>query len=140
MTVGTSRALREVFGSRQEFGTCSQLMQNHWSGLVMLSSRRWRRVRQLGGATPSATTVARRHGGAPEVAPGEDPWRALIERALAEVDDDARGLVPWWVYPLEGGGHIERQVPLLPLSKVVSGLEADGRGRTTCWRTGWRTG
>ena len=33
-------------------------------------------------------------------------------------------MVPYWVFPLETGAHIERHVPALPLSRDASQLEA----------------
>lgn len=47
----------------------------------------------------------------------EDPWTALFEVARAWRDDDASDLVPYWVYPVQGGAAIERHVPNLPLSR-----------------------
>ena len=53
-----------------------------------------------------------------------DPWELLFERARRERDPAASDLVPYWVYPLEGGAHIERYVPALPLSRDQARLEA----------------
>jgi hypothetical protein len=52
-----------------------------------------------------------------------DPWTRLFELA-AEQSEDKSGLSPYWVYPVEGGAHIERHVPALPLSREESQLPA----------------
>ena len=52
-----------------------------------------------------------------------DIWLALFEAAV-EQSSNGRGLVPYWLYPLSGGAHIERHVPALPLSRDASQLEA----------------
>jgi hypothetical protein len=41
----------------------------------------------------------------------------MFDRALASGTTEDRGLLPYWVYETEGGAHIERRVPALPLSK-----------------------
>ena len=48
-----------------------------------------------------------------------DVWLALFEAAV-EQSSNGRGLVPYWLYPLSGGAHIERHVPALPLSRDAS--------------------
>lgn len=46
-----------------------------------------------------------------------DPWLDLFERARASRHPRQSDLVPFWVYPIEGGSAIERRVPILPFSK-----------------------
>ncbi len=97
----------------------------HWnlpSNPVDLEQREGRIHRFKGHAIRK--NVARRHGAALNIKAGEDPWSLMFDQAVADVADDARGLVPWWVYPLEGGASIERHVPMLPLSREQSKLEA----------------
>lgn len=45
-----------------------------------------------------------------------DPWKAMFDAAHA-TREQGSDLVPYWIYPLEGGAFIERHVPLLPFSK-----------------------
>lgn len=50
------------------------------------------------------------------LAPGNDPWDELFERA-AETRGEADGeMVPYWVFD-RGPAKIERHVPLLPFSR-----------------------
>jgi len=53
-----------------------------------------------------------------------DPWELLFERARNERDADTTDLIPFWIYPVEGGFRIERYVPALPLSRDSARLEA----------------
>jgi hypothetical protein len=53
-----------------------------------------------------------------------DPWSALFTLARTDRGPGTSDLVPFWVYPLEGGYKIERHVPALPLSRDVERLEA----------------
>ncbi len=51
-----------------------------------------------------------------------DPWAILFEAAARS--PKARGkhdIVPYWVY--EGAHHIERYVPMLPMSREIDQLE-----------------
>ena len=50
-------------------------------------------------------------------------WRALFEAALEQVSN-GNGLVPYWLFPLPEGAHIERHVPALPLSRDAEQLTA----------------
>lgn len=61
--------------------------------------------------------LATRHGLSPASSETTDPWEALFEVAREERDKDATDMVPFWIYPLEGGAKIERHVPALPLSR-----------------------
>jgi hypothetical protein len=53
-----------------------------------------------------------------------DPWESLFEVATNERDEDATDMVPYWIYPLEGGAKIERHVPALPLSRERDRMSA----------------
>jgi hypothetical protein len=53
-----------------------------------------------------------------------DPWAALFALARTDRAVGASDLVPFWVYPVEGGYTIERHVPAMPLSRDVERLEA----------------
>ncbi len=67
--------------------------------------------------------IAAKHGS--EVLHGlsKDVWSSLFE-AAQEKSSTGRGLVPYWLFPLSDGAHIERHVPALPLSRDESQLEA----------------
>jgi hypothetical protein len=53
-----------------------------------------------------------------------DPWRSLFVAAVGDRPSETTDLVPFWVYPLEGGAQIERHVPVLPLSRDAERLGA----------------
>ena len=46
-----------------------------------------------------------------------DPWQILFEAGNREHLSSSRGLVPYWVFPREGGASIERSMVFLPLSR-----------------------
>jgi hypothetical protein len=52
----------------------------------------------------------------------EDRWEAAFTSAAKEQLNGASELVPFWVYPTEGGAVIERHVPILPLSRDAERL------------------
>lgn len=52
-----------------------------------------------------------------------DPWEAMFEAAAATREAHHSEVVPYWVYPIEGGARIERYVPALPLSRDAQRLE-----------------
>ncbi len=60
--------------------------------------------------------------------PASDSWRQLFENARNARPADVSDLVPFWVYLTEGGAHIERHLPMIPLSKDVD--RADGLKRS----------
>jgi len=51
---------------------------------------------------------------------GNDPWAKLFTRAIADRGNDVNDLVPFWVFETENGYAIERQIPILPLSREVN--------------------
>ncbi len=53
-----------------------------------------------------------------------DPWDNLFDRAVGERESDASDIVPYWIYPVEGGARIERHVPALPLSRERERMES----------------
>jgi hypothetical protein len=61
--------------------------------------------------------------------PESDSWRQLFENARSARAVEHSDLVPFWVYTTEGGAHIERHLPMLPLSKDVD--RADGLQKMT---------
>jgi hypothetical protein len=90
----------------------------HWnlpSNPVDLEQREGRIHRYKGHAVRK--NVARRYGLDALSDPTEDPWAILFERARRERDQSANDLVPYWVYPVDGGARIERHVPALPMSR-----------------------
>jgi hypothetical protein len=91
----------------------------HWnlpSNPVDLEQREGRIHRYKGHAIRK--NVAQDHGDAERREPsGRDGWEGMFDRALASGTTEDRGLLPYWVYETEGGAHIERRVPALPLSK-----------------------
>jgi hypothetical protein len=93
----------------------------HWnlpSNPVDLEQREGRIHRYKGHAI--RRNVALRHGLTAlrmRYRAGDDPWSILFESAVAERGPDVSDLVPYWVYPVEGGARIERRIPLLPFSR-----------------------
>lgn len=63
--------------------------------------------------------VAQRHSAALVGNGIRDPWAAIFENARDARAKSESDLLPYWVYPLEGGARIERYVPTLPLSRDV---------------------
>jgi hypothetical protein len=53
-----------------------------------------------------------------------DPWAAMFAAALEVRGSSASDLVPFWVFPAEGGASVERHVPALPLSRDMERLAA----------------
>jgi hypothetical protein len=60
------------------------------------------------------------HNAAPEA----NPWPYLFKNAAARQSDRTSEIVPYWVFPIEGGAHIERHAPTLPLSREAARLPA----------------
>lgn len=46
-----------------------------------------------------------------------DPWEAMFDQAKAERAEGENDLIPYWLYPREGGATIDRYVPTLPMSR-----------------------
>jgi hypothetical protein len=61
--------------------------------------------------------VAQRHGSGALRSDAVDVWSEMFSRARSDASADDRGLVPYWLYPIEDGAWIERRVPLYPLSR-----------------------
>jgi hypothetical protein len=53
---------------------------------------------------------------------GSDPWEEIFEIARGQRTSGS-DIVPYWVYQIDGGAHIERHVPALPLSIESEHLE-----------------
>ena len=47
----------------------------------------------------------------------DDPWEELFIAGKYNRSAEASDLVPFWVFPFDGGAQIERYVPALPLSR-----------------------
>ena len=96
----------------------------HWnlpSNPVDLEQREGRVHRYKGHAVRK--NVAAKHGAEVLGGDSKDVWHALFEAARKQ-SSNGRGLVPYWLFPLTEGAHIERHVPALPLSRDASQLEA----------------
>jgi hypothetical protein len=55
--------------------------------------------------------------------PESDSWRQVFASARSARVADQSDLVPFWVYTTEGGAHIERHLPMIPLSRDVDRAE-----------------
>ena len=51
---------------------------------------------------------------------GSDPWAGLFAKAIADRGNEVNDLVPFWVFETENGYAIERQIPIMPLSREVN--------------------
>lgn len=92
----------------------------HWnlpSNPVDLEQREGRVHRYKGHAIRK--NIAREHPQVARVPLGQDPWSAMFEAARAERPATANDLWPYWIYSVVNGAHIERHVPMLPLSREV---------------------
>lgn len=74
--------------------------------------------------------LARHYGLGPASLGGRDPWTALFEAGREDRDVEENDLVPYWLFPIEGGALIERRVPMLPLSEEIERFEALRRSLT----------
>lgn len=96
----------------------------HWnlpSNPVDLEQREGRIHRYKGHAVRK--NVAARHGAEALAGGSLDAWGVLFEIARESSPTD-HGLVPYWLFPLPDGAHIERHVPALPLSRDAQQLES----------------
>jgi hypothetical protein len=94
----------------------------HWNlpaNPVDLEQREGRVHRYKGHAVRK--NVAQRYG--LDIARGHasDPWEALFVAAKRDNASES-DIVPYWVFPVDGGARIERHVPAFPLSKEISRL------------------
>ena len=96
----------------------------HWnlpSNPVDLEQREGRVDRYKGHAVRK--NVATKHGLAALDGEPTDVWPVLFE-AASEKSSNSGGLVPYWLFPLASGAHIERHVPALPLSRDADHFRA----------------
>lgn len=97
----------------------------HWnlpSNPVDLEQREGRVHRFKGHAIRK--NLAARYG-LSEIGPNDaDPWESLFTAGKRDRKDGSGDLVPFWIYPIEGGAKIERHVPALPLSKDREKMQA----------------
>ncbi|MGE0065832.1 MAG: helicase-related protein [Dehalococcoidia bacterium] len=61
---------------------------------------------------------------------GRDPWAGLFEAGRRDRGSEENDLVPYWLFPIDGGAVIERRVPMLPLSEEIERFEALRRSLT----------
>lgn len=90
----------------------------HWnlpSNPVDLEQREGRVHRFKGHAVRK--NVATKYAAAALCSLKDDVWHAAFEAATTERAATDRGLVPYWLFPLEGGAWVERHVPLYALSR-----------------------
>ncbi len=91
----------------------------HWnlpSNPVDLEQREGRVHRYKGHAVRK--NVARAHGWAALESDEKDPWQAMFGAAREEAAQKGESeIVPFWVYPVDGGARIERHILALPLSR-----------------------
>jgi len=90
----------------------------HWnlpSNPVDLEQREGRVHRYKGHAVRK--NLAKQH--ASDALNGEqtDPWLRLFAAGSRERRPGESDIVPFWVYPVDGGAKVERHVPALPLSR-----------------------
>lgn len=90
----------------------------HWnlpSNPVDLEQREGRVHRYKGHAVRK--NIARAFGTRAFTSGSDDPWSMAFELARQSRAADASDMVPYWIFPLEGGAKIERRVAALPLSR-----------------------
>jgi len=101
---------------------CHSVM--HWnlpSNPVDLEQREGRVHRYKGHAIRK--NVATEHGAVVLGGRSTDVWDVLFETARQR-SSNGGGLVPYWLFPLSDGAHVERHVPALPLSRDAAQLSA----------------
>jgi hypothetical protein len=94
----------------------------HWNlpaNPVDLEQREGRVHRYKGHAVRK--NIAARYGLKAAREHASDPWEALFSAAKRDAAHEC-DIVPYWVFPLEGGAQIERHVPALPLSRETHRL------------------
>ncbi len=90
----------------------------HWnlpSNPVDLEQREGRVHRFKGHAVRK--NVAQRFGPEALLSAEPDIWSEAFRRAAEQTPPGHRGLMPYWLYPLEDGAWIERHVSVYPLSR-----------------------
>jgi hypothetical protein len=50
-------------------------------------------------------------------------WNAVFEYGVKSLPDTKGGLLPYWIYPIENGAHVERHVYSVPLSREAGRIE-----------------
>jgi hypothetical protein len=96
----------------------------HWnlpSNPVDLEQREGRIHRYKGHAVRK--NVASTFGDAVMQEGPADPWNQLFDKACASRQDGETDLVPFWLYPVQGGAKIERHIAALPLSRDLIRLQ-----------------
>ena len=108
----------------------------HWnlpSNPVDLEQREGRVHRYKGHAV--RRNVARQHGWPALQSDERDLWDAVFTRAREDArEQGASEIIPFWIYPLDGGARIERHILALPLSREHDTPRGCGR-RSPC--TAW---
>jgi hypothetical protein len=97
----------------------------HWNlpaNPVDLEQREGRVHRYKGHAV--RRNVALRYGGSRAIFDGNDPWEKLFSLTVEGCGESSGGIVPYWVFAVEGGAVIERHVPALPMSREAEHLPA----------------
>ena len=97
----------------------------HWnlpSNPVDLEQREGRVHRYKGHAVRK--NIATRYGQHAMESHDKDPWHGMLEAAKKARRDGENDLVPYWIYPIDGGARIERYVPSLPLTRDRQLIEA----------------
>ena len=61
--------------------------------------------------------LSQMHGQDAFQARDKDPWIAVFRSACAARCNGENDLVPYWIYPVEGGARIQRYVPSLPMTR-----------------------
>jgi len=90
----------------------------HWnlpSNPVDLEQREGRIHRYKGHAVRK--NIATRYCQQAMLSRDKDPWYTMLEKAKKDRKDGENDLVPYWIYPIDGGARIERYVPSLPLTR-----------------------
>lgn len=103
----------------------------HWNlptNPVDLEQREGRIHRYKGHAVRK--NLAQRYSTRVVTQPHKDPWDSLFAAAVSNRPKDQSDLIPFWIYPLEGGAKIERHVPNYLLSRDSGRLEALKRSLT----------
>jgi hypothetical protein len=96
----------------------------HWNlptNPVDLEQREGRVHRYKGHAIRK--NVAQAHGKSALASDAADPWAEAFKLAACDQQADDSGLVPFWVYEVDGGATVERHIFVLPFSREIERLE-----------------